>query len=84
MDGPHTVPYVRKLAAELESTSGLSYSVFEVRIRSSFSGFGWGSLSEDVEDISAAVKYLRGIGKENVVVMGHSTGCQVRLLTVAS
>ncbi|PSR90374.1 duf1749 domain-containing protein [Coniella lustricola] len=76
MDGPHTVPYVPKLAAELEFAAGLSYSVVEIRIRSSFSGFGWGSLTEDVEDISAAVKYLRGIGKEKVVLMGHSTGCQ--------
>lgn len=76
-DGPQTVPYIRTVAAKLEATTGLSYSVFEIRIRSSFSGFGFGSLAEDVEDISAVVKYLRGIGKEKVVMMGHSTGCQV-------
>lgn len=78
-DGPHTVPYIRTVAAKIESATGLSYSVFEIRIRSSFSGFGWSSLAEDVEDISAVVKYLKSIGKKKVVLMGHSTGCQVRL-----
>lgn len=77
-DGPHTVPYIRTVAAKIEATTSLSYSVFEIRIRSSFSGFGWTSLANDVEDISAAVKYLRSIGKEKIVLMGHSTGSQVR------
>lgn len=77
-DGPQTVPYIRTVAAKIEATTGLSYSVFEIRIRSSFSAFGWSSLAEDVEDISAVVKYLRSIGKEKVVLLGHSTGCQVR------
>lgn len=77
-DGPHTVPYIRTVAAKIEAADDLSYSVFEIRIRSSFSGFGWNSLATDVEDISAAVKYLRSIGKEKVVLMGHSTGSQVR------
>lgn len=77
-DGPHTVPYIRTVAAKVEAATGLSYSVFEIRIRSSFSGFGWSSLAEDVQDISAVVKYLKSIGKEKIVLMGHSTGCQVR------
>lgn len=79
-DGPHTVPYIRTVAAKIEAATGLSYSVFEIRIRSSFDGFGWSSLAEDVEDISAVVKYLRSIGKEKVVLMGHSTGSQVSSL----
>lgn len=76
-DGPHTVPYIRKVAAKAGAATGLSYSVFETRIRSSFSGFGWNSLANDVEDISDAVKYLRSIGKDKIVLMGHSTGSQV-------
>lgn len=76
-DGPHTVPYIRTVAAKIQAAAVLDYSVFEIRIRSSFDGFGWGSLAQDVEDISAVVKYLRGIGKEKIVLMGHSTGCQV-------
>lgn len=77
-DGPHTVPYIRTVAAKIQAAAAVDYSVFEIRIHSSFDGFGWGSLAEDVEDISAVVKYLRSIGKEKVVLMGHSTGCQVR------
>lgn len=76
-DGPHTVPYIRTVAAKIEADTGLSYSVFEIRTRSSFCGFGWNNLSRDVQDISSLVKYLRGIGKEKVVLMGHSTGSQV-------
>ncbi|RYO99624.1 hypothetical protein DL764_006765 [Monosporascus ibericus] len=75
-DGPHTVPYPRAIAKRLESQPDLSYSVFEFRMRSSFLGFGFSSLVKDVEDISALVKYLRSIGKEKVVLIGHSTGCQ--------
>lgn len=76
-DGPQTVPYIRTIAARIQTAANIKYSVFEIRIRSSFDGFGWGSLAQDVEDISAVVKYLRSIGKEKIVLMGHSTGSQV-------
>lgn len=76
-DGPHTVPFVRQFAKHLGDASDLSYSVFEFRMTSSFIGFGTSSLTNDVADISALVKYLRGIGKEKIVLFGHSTGCQV-------
>lgn len=75
-DGPHTVLYTKAIAKHLEKI-GQDWSVFEIRMRSSFSGYGYSSLKNDVEDISALVKYLRGIGKKKVVLMGHSTGCQV-------
>ncbi|KAL2752611.1 hypothetical protein ACRALDRAFT_2112623 [Sodiomyces alcalophilus JCM 7366] len=74
-DGPHTVPFVRPLATHLEET-GAGYSVFEIRMRSSFTGYGYSSLENDVEDIASLVRYLRGIGKEKVVLLGHSTGSQ--------
>ncbi|KAH7354110.1 dolichol-phosphate mannosyltransferase [Plectosphaerella cucumerina] len=74
-DGPHTVPFVRPLAEHLAS-AGLDYSVFEIRIRSSFTGFGYSSLANDVEDISSLVAYLREQGKQKIVLMGHSTGSQ--------
>lgn len=76
-DGPHTVPHVRHLAEKLETTGDLDYSVFEIRMRSSFIGFGTSSLKNDVEDISALVKYLRSMGKQKILLYGHSTGCQV-------
>ena len=81
-DGPHTVPYIRTVAKHLEDSNSLDYSVFEIRMRSSFLGFGTSSLARDVEDISALIKYLRGRGKERIVLFGHSTGCQVCSLTI--
>ncbi|KAJ2989562.1 hypothetical protein NUW58_g3409 [Xylaria curta] len=75
-DGPHTVPYTRAIARRLEEEPGLSYSLFEFRLKSSFSGFGFARLVDDVADIAALVKYLRRIGKHRIVLMGHSTGCQ--------
>ncbi len=76
-DGPHTVPYPRAIAKRLESHPELSCSVFEFRMRSSFLGFGFSRLANDVKDISALVGYLRSIGKQKIVLIGHSTGCQV-------
>ncbi|CAJ2506233.1 Uu.00g003630.m01.CDS01 [Anthostomella pinea] len=75
-DGPHTVPYPRAIAKRLEARPELSFSVFEFRLKSSFLGFGFARLVDDVADISALVEYLRSIGKEKVVLMGHSTGTQ--------
>lgn len=78
-DGPHSVPYIRTVARTLEACDDLDYSLFEIRIRSSFIGFGTSSLFNDVEDISSLVTYLRSIDREKVVLFGHSTGCQVRI-----
>ncbi|KAH8890920.1 duf1749 domain-containing protein [Thozetella sp. PMI_491] len=75
-DGPHTVGYVRSVGRKLAETPSLGYSVFETRLSSAFNGFGYSSLADDVNEISALVKYLRGLGKEKIVLMGHSTGCQ--------
>ncbi|KAK7908603.1 hypothetical protein PG985_015906 [Apiospora marii] len=75
-DGPHTVPYARAIARELENHGELSYSVFEPKIRSSFSGYKFSCLANDVADIAELVRYLRGLGREKIVLMGHSTGCQ--------
>jgi hypothetical protein len=43
-------------------------------MRSSYTGFGYSSLSNDVEDISALVMYLRGLRKDKIVLLGSSTG----------
>ncbi|KAK8048394.1 hypothetical protein PG994_010124 [Apiospora phragmitis] len=75
-DGPHTVPYARAIARELEKHGELSYSVFEFKTRSSFSGWKFSCLANDVADISELVRYLRGLGREKIVLMGHSSGCQ--------
>lgn len=75
-DGPHTTGFIRTVARHLEQARRLDYSVFEVRLRSSFTGFGTSSLARDVEDISALVTHLRRLGREKVVLFGHSTGSQ--------
>lgn len=77
-DGPHTTGYIRTVARELEKLPELSYSVFEIRMRSSFDGFGTARLADDVQDIVALVKYLRSLHREKIILFGHSTGCQVR------
>ncbi|TDZ49932.1 UPF0613 protein [Colletotrichum trifolii] len=74
-DGPHTVRYTLSIAEHLKETAQ-DWSIFELRMRSSFTGYGYSSLKNDVEDISALVRYLRSIGKKKIVLMGHSTGCQ--------
>ncbi|KAL2257465.1 hypothetical protein VTK26DRAFT_134 [Humicola hyalothermophila] len=73
--GPHSYD-LGFLVRALEQTPALDYSVWEFRMRSSYSGFGHSSLANDVEDMAALVKYLRGVGKEKIVFMGSSTGCQ--------
>jgi pimeloyl-ACP methyl ester carboxylesterase len=76
-DGPHSIPYVGTLAGHLKSQSS-SYSIFELRLRSSFTAFGYSSLDEDVADMAVLIRYLReDLGRKKVVIVGHSTGCQV-------
>ncbi|KAH7384417.1 hypothetical protein DE146DRAFT_727900 [Phaeosphaeria sp. MPI-PUGE-AT-0046c] len=74
--GPHTTPQVNFLIETLGTTSELSYSFWEFRMRSSYTGFGYSSLANDAEDIAALVVYLRGLGKIKIVLLGSSTGCQ--------
>ena len=81
-DGPHTMAYVRKVSNRLATAAArLDYSVFEVRARSSFTGWGLTDLSSDVSDLRSLVQYLRAVGRQKIVFFGHSTGCQVGLCT---
>ncbi|KAK4097959.1 DUF1749-domain-containing protein [Parathielavia hyrcaniae] len=73
--GPHATD-LDFLATMLKQSPSLDYSLWEFRMRSSYSGFGYSSLVNDVQDMAALVQYLRGIGKERIVLMGSSTGCQ--------
>ncbi|EUC29370.1 hypothetical protein COCCADRAFT_29534 [Bipolaris zeicola 26-R-13] len=86
--GPQTSDLVLKIDNALQNmaeTGAVSYSVFEFRMRSSYTGFGYSSLENDVKDLAALVAYLKGeyVGKEKVVVMGSSTGCQA-IMTYAT
>lgn len=71
-DGLLTVSYPRKLSRSLPPT----WSLAEVLLSSSYNGFGTSSLSRDAKEIGLCVDYFRGLGKERVVLMGHSTGSQ--------
>ncbi|KAK8092381.1 uncharacterized protein PG998_014866 [Apiospora kogelbergensis] len=78
-DGPFTVYYPRAISSAFSDhgdAQPLSYSLFEFRLASSFTQFGFKRLSDDVADIAALVHYLRSIGKQKIVLMGHSTGTQ--------
>lgn len=71
--GPHTSPQLNTLVQALDSSS-LEYSLWEFRMRSSYTGFGYSSLANDAEDIAAIVSYLKSIGKVNIVLLGSSSG----------
>lgn len=78
-DGPHTVPMIRSVAEEMHERKLRDWSVFEIRLSSSFNQWGFSDLDSDAKEIGEAVKHLKGkMGKAKVVLMGHSTGCQVR------
>jgi hypothetical protein len=66
-------PYIHRLSSKLRV---INWSLCQLLMRSSYLGFGTGSLNRDFEDISAAISYLVATGKHCVVLMGHSTGCQ--------
>lgn len=77
-DGLGTVKYVADI---IEALYGTKWSVFAPVLSSSYSGWGTGSIGQDIDEIAQCVRYVReykesiwGAGK--VVVMGHSTGCQ--------
>ena len=54
---------------------GGAYTVYDTSwVFVSYSGFGYSSLANDVEDMAALVRYLRGIGKQKIILMGASTG----------
>ena len=66
-------PYLGRLSSELHN---IKWSFCQLHMRSSYMGFGTGSLRRNFEDLCAAVTYLKSIGKQQVVLMGHSTGSQ--------
>jgi len=77
--GPHTTHYLGPLNDALESASlkegnHVHYSIWELRMRSSYTGFGYGSLKEDAEDLKELVQYLEEIGMKKILLMGSSTG----------
>ncbi|KAK9457351.1 hypothetical protein V1511DRAFT_164001 [Dipodascopsis uninucleata] len=71
-DGLLTVPYVVPLSKALDQ---IGWSVAQVLISSSYTGWGSGSLKRDADELSKAIDYFSEI-YDKIVLMGHSTGCQ--------
>lgn len=73
-DGFMTIPYTEALSERLKAES---VSFVQVLMESSYSGYGLSSLQVDMVAISLLVKHLKEQrGKQKVVLLGHSTGCQ--------
>jgi|SRR5690242_3695063 len=72
--GPHTALDISQTLLSALNDAKLGYSIWECRMRSSYSGWGYSSLKDDVEDVAPFVEYLRDLGKSRVVLLGSSTG----------
>ncbi|KAL9631214.1 MAG: hypothetical protein Q9164_006011 [Protoblastenia rupestris] len=80
-DGLLTVPYTPTLAASLPE----DWKLIEPILSSSYRQWGFSSLNEDVAEIAQLVTYFRNLpdtkdirkGNNKVVLLGHSTGCQM-------
>ncbi|KAG8969525.1 hypothetical protein FRC03_002386 [Tulasnella sp. 419] len=73
-DGLQCVPYLNALSSFLAS---IGWSLVQVNLSSSYNQFGLSSLDNDVEELGYAFEYLyREKSKTDIVLMGHSTGCQ--------
>lgn len=74
-DGMLACPYVPQLA---EALAAEGWSMVQPNLRSSYMQWGFGSLSEDVEDITALLDFLvESRGAKSVAICGHSTGSQI-------
>ncbi|KAE9376543.1 DUF1749-domain-containing protein [Stipitochalara longipes BDJ] len=71
-DGLLTIPYTSTLSSALPPT----WTLAEVRLSSSYTGWGTSSLQKDVSELSDCVSYFRTIKTGKIVFMGSSTGCQ--------
>lgn len=73
-DGLLPVPYTTVLSEALDAKG---WSLVQVLLSSSYTGFGYSSLRQDVQEISNLLHYLTEVeGSEGIGLVGHSTGCQ--------
>jgi len=74
-DGLLALPYAPRLAAAAEAAG---YSLVQAQLSSSYAGWGVGSLDSDADELLLLSQHLRAeLGSQGLVVIGHSTGCQV-------
>eukprot|EP01112_Ceratiomyxa_fruticulosa_P007043 TRINITY_DN1813_c0_g1_i1.p1 TRINITY_DN1813_c0_g1~~TRINITY_DN1813_c0_g1_i1.p1 ORF type:complete len:274 (+),score=41.52 TRINITY_DN1813_c0_g1_i1:863-1684(+) len=73
-DGFLAHPYLHKLNEKLKENN---WSLVQVILSSSYSGYGTSSLAKDTEELDALIDYLLANRPvKNVCLLGHSTGCQ--------
>lgn len=74
-DGLAAVPFLQPLAQALHART---WSLIQVLMRSSYSGWGMGSVDQDAEDLHNLETYLRRrdvkSDEARLVLLGHSTG----------
>ena len=74
-DGMLACPYVPQLSSALAADG---WSVVQPNLRSSYMQWGFGSLTEDVDDLTALLDFLVSRrGAHQLAICGHSTGAQV-------
>ncbi|KAI8333612.1 hypothetical protein BC941DRAFT_401151 [Chlamydoabsidia padenii] len=73
-DGYNGVPYLSKLN---DTVTKHGYSLIQIHTTSFYNGYGASSLSNDAKELDYLIDYLRQHrNRTQIVVMGHSTGCQ--------
>lgn len=81
-DGMWATQYVKPLAAAVERCG---WSFTQTLLSSSHHGYGTSSLERDAEELAMLLRHLRKVKCANeVVVVGHSTGCQDAVRLAAS
>ncbi|KAG0322013.1 hypothetical protein BGZ99_003552 [Dissophora globulifera] len=75
LDGYNALPYLPLLSKTLADQLG--FSLIQVMLTSSHTGYGTSSLLDDVQELDVLFKYLREErAKTRLFIIGHSTGCQ--------
>jgi len=73
-DGFLGLPYIEQLAKKLNEKN---WSLIQILLSSSYSGYGTSSLKQDSEEIDQLLGYLQSTRSlKELILCGHSTGCQ--------
>ena len=81
-DGYNALPFVPLLLTSLIS---IGWSLIQVQLSSSYTGFGIVTLQSDATELDYLVNYLTTKRhKQNIVFLGHSTGNTTSLLCIFS
>ena len=71
-DGYNAVPFLEPLTAALAK---IGWSLIQVQLSSSYTGFGISSLQKDSTELDYLVEYLKNKRqKQKIMFLGHSTG----------